>query len=91
MQAYSNIADTCDHGIIEHTQISLTSLTTAGLPIRWTLGRRWDDFITRSDFKSETIFGFLSPNYTGQHAYFFGKSVASRRCFPEGFCQSFDD
>ena len=40
---------------------------TAGLPIRWTLGRRWDNVITRADFKSETIFGFLSPNYTGQH------------------------
>ena len=42
---------------------------TAGLPIRWTLGRRWDDVITGSDFKSETIFGFLSQNYTGQYMY----------------------
>ena len=40
---------------------------TAGLPIKWTLERCWDNVITRSDFKSETIFGFLSPNYTGQH------------------------
>ena len=30
---------------------------------RWTLGRRWDDVVTRSNFKSETIFGFLSPSY----------------------------
>ena len=39
---------------------------TAGLPMSYKLGPRWDDFITWSDFKSETIFGFLSPNYTGQ-------------------------
>ena len=38
---------------------------TAGLPIRWTLGRRWDNVITRSNFKSEALLGFLSPNYTG--------------------------
>ena len=49
-----------------------TSSSTAGLPIRWTLGRCWDDVITRSDFKSETIFGFLSLNYMGQHTWFFG-------------------
>ena len=30
------------------------------------LGPRWDDVITWSDFKSETILRFLSPNYTGQ-------------------------
>ena len=40
-------------------------LFTAGLPISWTLGHRLDDVITRSDFKSETMFGFLSPNYMG--------------------------
>ena len=40
--------------------------STAGLPIRWTLRRQWDDVITRSDSKSETISGFLGPNYTGQ-------------------------
>ena len=40
---------------------------TAGLVMDYKLGPRWDDVITWSDFKSETIFGFLSPNYTGQH------------------------
>ena len=37
---------------------------TSGLPMSYKLGPRWDDVITWSDFKSETI-GFLSPNYTG--------------------------
>ena len=41
-------------------------LPTAGLSVSYNLGPRWDDVITWSDFKSETIFGFLSPNYTGQ-------------------------
>ena len=36
---------------------------TAGLPISYTVGRRWGVTITRSDLKSEAIFGFLSPNY----------------------------
>ena len=40
---------------------------TAGFPIRWTFGRHWADVTTKSDFKSETIFGILSPNYTEQH------------------------
>ena len=40
--------------------------STAGLPISSTSGRRWDVVITRSDFKSETIFEFLSSNYRGQ-------------------------
>ena len=40
------------------------STATAGLPISYTMGRRWNAVITRSDFKSEAIFGFLSPNYT---------------------------
>ena len=40
---------------------------TAGLPIRWTLERCLEDIITRSGFKSETIFRFLGLNYTGQH------------------------
>ena len=37
--------------------------STAGLPISYKVGRRWNADITRSDFKSEAIFGFLSPNY----------------------------
>ena len=36
-----------------------------GLPISCTLGPRLDAVITRSNFKSEAIFGFLSPKYTG--------------------------
>ena len=36
---------------------------TAGLPISYKVGRRWNAVIIRSDFKSEAIFGFLSPNY----------------------------
>ena len=43
----------------------LLLLSTAGLPISYNLGRRWDVIITRSDFKSEAIFGFFSPKYTG--------------------------
>ena len=47
---------------------------TAGLPISRILGRRWDVFITRSDFRSEAIFGFLNPNYRGHVTYFFCKT-----------------
>ena len=39
---------------------------TAGLPFSCTLERPWEVVITRSDVKSETIFGFRSPNYTGR-------------------------
>ena len=39
---------------------------TAGLPMSYKLGPRWDNVIPWSDFKSETIFGFPSPNFTGQ-------------------------
>ena len=39
---------------------------TAGLSVSYKLGPRWDDVISWSDFKSEAIFGFLSPNYMGQ-------------------------
>ena len=45
----------------------LAELSTAGLSMSYKLGPRWDDVIPWSDFKSETVFGFLSPNYTGQH------------------------
>ena len=38
---------------------------TAGLPVSYTLEPHWDDVITWSHFKSETSFGFLSPNFTG--------------------------
>ena len=38
---------------------------TAELPMSYKLGPRWDGAITWSDFKSDAIFGFLSPNYTG--------------------------
>ena len=38
---------------------------TAELPVSYKLGPRWDGVITWSNFKSEVIFGFLSPNYTG--------------------------
>ena len=31
-------------------------LHTTGLPFSCTLGRRWDVVMTRSDFKSETVF-----------------------------------
>ena len=41
-------------------------LNTAGLPISYKFGPRWEDVITWPDFKSETNFGFLSPDYTGQ-------------------------
>ena len=39
---------------------------TAGLPMSYKLGPRWNAVITRPDFKSEAIFGFLSPNYIGK-------------------------
>ena len=42
---------------------------TAGLPMSYRLGHRWDDVTTWFDFKSETSFGFLSPNYMGQCTY----------------------
>ena len=47
------------------------NIATAGLSMSYKLGPRWDDVITWSDFRSETIFGFLSPNYAGQHTWFF--------------------
>ena len=40
--------------------------STAGLLMSYKLGTHWNAVITRSDFKSEAIFGFLSQNYTGQ-------------------------
>ena len=40
------------------------SRATDEFPDSCTVGRHWDVTITRSDFKSETSFGFLSPNYT---------------------------
>ena len=41
-----------------------SSSSTAGLPISYTVGPLWNAPIIRSDFKSEAIFGFPSPNYT---------------------------
>ena len=48
-----------------------TKKHTAGLPISLTWGRCWNTVITRSDFKSEAIFGFLSPNYIVKSTCFF--------------------
>ena len=45
-----------------------TVSATAGLPMSYKLGSRWNAVITRLDFKSEAIFGCLSPNYTGKSA-----------------------
>ena len=69
---YAMLDDHVLGGILAVFAVHPTSLcqwtcTTAGLPLNYKLGPRWDDVITWSDFKSETIFGFLSPNYTGQH------------------------
>ena len=47
---------------------------TAGFPSSHKLGPHWDDAITWSNFKSDTIFGFLSPNYTGKCTCFFRKT-----------------
>ena len=44
---------------------------TAELPVSYKLGPRWDDVITWPGFKSETSFGFPSPNYMGQCTWFF--------------------
>ena len=44
---------------------------TAGLPMSYKLGPPWNAVITRSDFKSEAIFGFLSPNCTWKSTWFF--------------------
>ena len=52
----------------------LHDFSTAGLPVSYKLRPRWDDVITWLDFKSETSFGFLSPNYTGQYTWFFCKT-----------------
>ena len=43
-------------------------INTTGLPMSYKLGPRSNAVITRPDFKSEAIFGFLSPNYTGKCA-----------------------
>ena len=64
------------------------------LHVPWILGPRWEAVITRPDFKSDAIFGFLGPNYICDSKYliFFCKiSTRARyvdfekRCFPEGF------
>ena len=57
-------------------RISITRDTqnTAKLRVSYKLGPRWDDVITWSDFKSETSFGFLSPNYAGNVLVFFCKA-----------------
>ena len=47
-----------------------TSWIVCQLQVGVTLGRRWDVIVTRSDFKSETSFGFLSPDYRGQSTCF---------------------
>ena len=38
----------------------------ARLPVSYKSGPHWGVVVTRSNFKSETIFGFLIPDYTGQ-------------------------
>ena len=53
--------ETTDHESRDHW----TVMPTDGLLISLTLGPRWEAVMTRSYFKSEAIFGFLSPNYTG--------------------------
>ena len=50
------------------SQVCMALGSTPGLPMSYKLGPRWDGAITWSDFKSEAIFGFLSPNYTGKSA-----------------------
>ena len=54
------------HGRREEVVNVVMMEATAGLPISYKLGPRLDDVRTWSDFKSETRFGFLSPNYTGE-------------------------
>ena len=46
-------------------------LFTAGLTISYALGPRWDNAVTvtRSDFKTESSFEFLSPDYTGKGTF----------------------
>jgi len=54
---------------LENTVVAamgIDKLDIAELRLSCTLGPRWDVVIIRSDFKSDTIFGFLNPNYTGQ-------------------------
>ena len=48
------------------SQYSQLGSSTAGLPMSYKLGPCWDGAITLSDFKSEAIFRFLGPNYTGK-------------------------
>ena len=56
---------------VHSTPATLDSVTghftsTAGLPVSYKSGPPWGVAVTRSEFKSETIFGFLSPDYSGQ-------------------------
>ena len=53
---------------LDHIGVRCIRNNTAGLSVSYKLGPRWDDVITWSDFKSEAIFGFLSPNYTRRSA-----------------------
>ena len=54
---------------------------TAGLPMSYKLGPRWNAVITRPDFKSEAIFGFLSPNYTSAFVGGIATRAATRHQF----------
>ena len=58
------------HWQSQQYQLYCVHVFTAGLPVSYKLGPRRSVVVTRSDFKSETIFGFLSPDYTGQSTYF---------------------
>ena len=48
--------------ILFRRELNTSTLPTSGLSFSCTLGHCWYVVITRSDFKSETILGFLSPN-----------------------------
>ena len=73
---------------------------TAGLPISCTLGRYWDVVITRSDFKSETIFLIPQPKLHGARYVldFLVKpknalvwpfiKIAAKKCFPGFFVRA---
>ena len=53
-------------GLVNKTMTPNRAKTYGWIERQLQVGRKLAFFLERSDFKSETSFGFLSPNYTGQ-------------------------
>ena len=62
--SWRSVKEVCPSIVIQGLYHSFCLLDyTAGYPMSYKLGPRWDDVITWSDFKSETSFGFLGSKW----------------------------